>query len=100
MNRIIKHLSGLALALLIIHAFCLLLPEADARAAGADSAPGDVATVDVDAAKVTGKASPYIFGQNMEHEHGTISGGEQRSRQCTRPAQRRPVGGDASGPQA
>jgi hypothetical protein len=77
MNRIIKHLSGLALALLIIHAFCLLLREAKARAAGVNSAPNEVATIDVDAAKVTGKASPYIFGQNMEHEHGTISGGEQ-----------------------
>jgi len=77
MNRIIRHLSGLALALLIKHAFCLLLPEAKARAAGVNSAPNEEATIDVDAAKVTGKASPYIFGQNMEHEHGTISGGEQ-----------------------
>ena len=77
MIRTSKCPGGTCGALLIIWAFCLLLPEADARAAGADSAPGDVATVDVDAAKVTGKASPYIFGQNMEQEHGTISGGEQ-----------------------
>jgi len=62
---------------LIICAFCFPLRATEARAAGADSAPGDVATVDVDAAKVTGKVSPYLFGQNIEHEHGTISGGEQ-----------------------
>ncbi len=35
------------------------------------------ASIDVDASQVTGKVSPYIFGQNLEHEHGTISGGEQ-----------------------
>jgi len=35
------------------------------------------ATIDVDTEKITGKVSPYIFGQNIEHEHGTINGGEQ-----------------------
>ena len=64
-------------ALFIICTFCLNLSQAEARAAGANSAPDGVATIDVDAAKVTGNVSPYIFGQNIEHEHGTISGGEQ-----------------------
>ncbi len=40
-------------------------------------APKGQASIDVDAAQVTGKVSPDIFGQNVEHEHGVISGGEQ-----------------------
>jgi len=35
------------------------------------------ASIDVDVSVVTGKLSPYIFGQNVEHEHGSVSGGEQ-----------------------
>lgn len=37
----------------------------------------DLATINVDAGKETGKVSPYIFGQNLEYEYGTFSGGEQ-----------------------
>lgn len=39
--------------------------------------PKGQASIDVDAAQVTGKVSPDIFGQNVEYEHGVISGGEQ-----------------------
>jgi alpha-N-arabinofuranosidase len=35
------------------------------------------ATIDVDAAKPIAAVSKYLFGQNLEHEHGAISGGEQ-----------------------
>ncbi len=31
----------------------------------------------VDATKVTGRVHPYLFGQNLEYEYGTFSGGEQ-----------------------
>src|SRR5579871_4802001 len=31
----------------------------------------------VDATKVTGQVHPYLFGQNLEYEYGTFSGGEQ-----------------------
>jgi alpha-N-arabinofuranosidase len=43
----------------------------------AKTAPRELASIEIDAAKSTGKVSPYVFGQNIEHEHGTISGGEQ-----------------------
>ncbi len=77
MIRITKYPGRMSGALLIISAICLYLPQAGARAACAGSAADEVATVDVDAARVTGKVSPYLLGQNIEHEHGTISGGEQ-----------------------
>ena len=35
------------------------------------------AAVEVDVSKPTGTISKYLFGQNVEHEHGAISGGEQ-----------------------
>ncbi|MFN7999004.1 MAG: alpha-L-arabinofuranosidase C-terminal domain-containing protein [Bryobacteraceae bacterium] len=35
------------------------------------------AGIDVDASKPIGNVSKYLFGQNVEHEHGAISGGEQ-----------------------
>lgn len=34
-------------------------------------------TIDINRDEVTGTVSPYIFGQNVEHEYGTINGGEQ-----------------------
>src|SRR5712692_7760679 len=33
------------------------------------------ATIEVDPAVITGKISPYFFGQFIEHEHNTIQGG-------------------------
>src|ERR1700722_2553242 len=35
------------------------------------------AAINVDAEKVTGQVYPNIFGQNLEYEYGTFSGGEQ-----------------------
>jgi alpha-N-arabinofuranosidase len=35
------------------------------------------ARIDVDASRPVGTVSKYIFGQNLEHEHGAVSGGEQ-----------------------
>lgn len=35
------------------------------------------ATIDVDGSHPIGPVSKYIFGQNLEHEHGAVSGGEQ-----------------------
>ncbi len=35
----------------------------------------------VDAAKVTGRVHPYLFGQNLEYEYGTFSGNEQNGEQ-------------------
>ena len=63
--------------LLILLAFCLGPFGPKARAGAAKSAPQDAASIEVDAAKTIGKVSPYVFGQNIEYEHGTISGGEQ-----------------------
>ena len=33
--------------------------------------------ITVDASKPVGTVSKYLFGQNVEHEHGAVSGGEQ-----------------------
>jgi hypothetical protein len=33
------------------------------------------ATIQVDPSAITGKISPYFFGQFIEHEHNTIQGG-------------------------
>ena len=35
------------------------------------------AIINVDGATEIGRVPKYLFGQNLEHEHGTISGGEQ-----------------------
>jgi alpha-N-arabinofuranosidase len=58
-------------------ALCLGFTGVKAQAGAAKTAPREVASIEVDVAKSTGKVSPYVFGQNIEHEHGTISGGEQ-----------------------
>ena len=72
-----KHARGISRLLLIIFPLCLGFTAVKARAGAAKAAPPVVASIAVDAAKSTGKVSPYLFGQNIEHEHGTISGGEQ-----------------------
>jgi len=41
------------------------------------TAKQDSATIEVDVSKPVGTVSKYLFGQNVEHEHGAISGGEQ-----------------------
>jgi len=46
-----------------------------ATSAGADNS--SAGSIDVDANKPIGAVSKYIFGQNLEHEHGAVSGGEQ-----------------------
>jgi len=56
---------------------CLCAYPARAQAERAKAAPKDAVSIDVDAAKTIGKVSPDVFGQNIEYEHGTISGGEQ-----------------------
>jgi alpha-N-arabinofuranosidase len=59
---------------------CKLAPAALAvLAAAVLAAPAqpESATITVDAWKSLGVISKYIFGQNVEHEHGAISGGEQ-----------------------
>ena len=38
---------------------------------------GQEAKIEVDAAQTTGTIAPELFGQNIEYEHGTFSGGEQ-----------------------
>jgi alpha-L-arabinofuranosidase len=43
---------------------------------GANTSKGHV-SIDVDATQVIGTVSPYIFGENLEHEHGAINGNEQ-----------------------
>jgi alpha-N-arabinofuranosidase len=62
---------------LIIFGLCLGFNAAKAQAASPKSAPHDAASIEVNTTKTTGPVSPYTFGQNIEHEHGTISGGEQ-----------------------
>ena len=47
------------------------------KAASLKTTATNTASIDLDTTKVIGKVSPYIFGQNIEYEHGTISGGEQ-----------------------
>ncbi len=41
------------------------------------STPEAPAVIDIDATKTAGTVSGDIFAQNLEHEHGTFSGGEQ-----------------------
>ena len=46
-------------------------------AEGASIVPARVAaSIEVDAQRVLGKVSPYIYGQNLEHEYGAISIGD------------------------
>ena len=73
----IKHPRGISWVLLIVLPLCLGFTTVKAQARAAKTATRQVASIEVDAAKSTGKVSPYVFGQNIEHEHGTISGGEQ-----------------------
>jgi len=47
------------------------------RLSGAFAQTAGTAVIDVDAGKQVGAVSKYIFGQNLEHEHGAVSGGEQ-----------------------
>jgi alpha-N-arabinofuranosidase len=73
----IKPVRGTSWFPLIIFVLCFGFPVVEARAGAPKTASRDAASIDVDAAKSLGKVSPYVFGQNIEHEHGTISGGEQ-----------------------
>ena len=59
----------------VLLAICLI--PSLMKAASPKTAAKNAATIDVDTNRITGKVSPYVFGQNIEHEHGTISGGEQ-----------------------
>ncbi|HUJ21408.1 MAG TPA: hypothetical protein VLX58_07810, partial [Bryobacteraceae bacterium] len=59
-------LCGVALAAVVL-----------AGAVRKPSAKQDSATIEVDVSKPVGTISKYLFGQNVEHEHGAISGGEQ-----------------------
>lgn len=77
MTRNIPLPDGTSWTLLIVFALSLNAQAVRVSAASAKAAPNDVASIEVEAARVTGTVSPYIFGQNIEHEHGTISGGEQ-----------------------
>lgn len=77
MIRQTKHARGVSGILLIMFALCVGFTVVKAQAGAAKTATREVASIEVDAAKTTGKVSPYVFGQNIEHEHGTISGGEQ-----------------------
>ena len=43
----------------------------------ADNSTAGQASIEVDASRPLGAVSKYIFGQNLEHEHGAVSGGEQ-----------------------
>jgi len=69
--------SGCSWTLLIMFTLCIGLPVGGAKTAAAQATPSNLVSIEVDATAVTGKVSPYVFGQNIEHEHGTISGGEQ-----------------------
>jgi alpha-N-arabinofuranosidase len=72
-----KHAGEFSRILLIMFALWLGLAVVKAQAGAPEASPRDAASIEVDAAKSTGKVSPYVFGQNIEHEHGTISGCEQ-----------------------
>ena len=61
------------LAIAIVPAFIVLAGYATPP----NQAKQSSATVEVDASKPVGTISKYLFGQNVEHEHGAISGGEQ-----------------------
>ncbi len=63
-------------ARLLFVLFCV--SSASSRSAFAQSTPAS-ATIDVDAGKTIATASEDLFGQNLEHEHGAISGGEQNA---------------------
>jgi alpha-N-arabinofuranosidase len=48
-----------------------------AALAGATPPTASSARIEIDANKPLGAISPYLFGQNLEYEHGAVSGGEQ-----------------------
>ena len=61
-KRMISPLTLLAVSLSVLLPACSRAQEA---------------RIEVDATKITGTIAPEIFGQNIEYEHGTVSGGEQ-----------------------
>jgi alpha-N-arabinofuranosidase len=57
----------------------VLIASAGVVAVSAFSPPEPPASIEIDASKPGGTVSDTIFAQNLEHEHGTFSGGEQNS---------------------
>jgi hypothetical protein len=58
-------------------AFALITPFA--LLVSAQSTSSHAAKIQVDASQPSGTISPLLFGQNIEYEHGTFSGGEQNA---------------------
>ena len=68
-----KNCHKLPAFVLLFNLVLLVLTAAASAAADHSSS----ASIDVDASRPIGAVSKYIFGQNLEHEHGAVSGGEQ-----------------------
>jgi alpha-N-arabinofuranosidase len=62
---------------ILLTAAVALAAAAVAGAARKPTPKPGFATIEVDASQPGGAVSKYLFGQNVEHEHGAISGGEQ-----------------------
>ena len=65
--------AAASIALLSVSAFLGL--DSDIRSLVADDR--SEATIEVDATRTLGEVPLYIFGENLEHEHGAINGNEQ-----------------------